>query len=113
MKCQDGRMMSNLLSNDLNQRISRISRGINFANTYLTIDEVKVDEINITGIFIYNMGKNTAKTWRLSISVFNLLNNTGITEGSPQPGNNQTITEYFVGSPILFYRIFAWASFNL
>jgi len=106
-------MMSNFLSNDLNQRVSRISRGINFANTDLTIDEVKVDETNITGIFIYNMWKNTGKTWRLSISVFNLLNNTGITEVSPQPANNQTITGYFVGSLFLPYRIFVWATFNL
>ena len=41
--------MNNLLSNDLNQGVSRIPRGINFANTDITIDGVKVDETNISG----------------------------------------------------------------
>ena len=38
------------------------------------------------------------------ISVFNLFDSLGITEGSPRQGDNQSLGEYFVGRPILGRR---------
>jgi outer membrane cobalamin receptor len=94
----------------------------NLSNNYMgkkyTSDNnaILLDPINIVRIdagYTFPLGKNTTKTWRLGLSVFNLLNNAGVTEGSPRLGNNQTVAEYFVGRPILPRRIFIRATFNL
>jgi iron complex outermembrane receptor protein len=77
---------------------------------------ILLDPINIVRIdagYTFPLGKQTGKSWRLGVSVFNLFNDAGVTEGSPRLGNNQTIAEYFVGRPILPRRIFVRASFNL
>jgi len=50
---------------------------------------------------------------RLGVSVFNLADSEGITEGSPRQGNSQIADgQYFVGRPILPRRIFVKAAFN-
>ena len=94
----------------------------NFSNNYMgkkyTSDNnaILLDPINIVRFdagYTFPLGKHTSKTWRLGLSIFNLLNNAGVTEGSPRLGNNQTIAEYFVGRPILPRRIFIRATFNL
>jgi iron complex outermembrane receptor protein len=78
-------------------------------------NSILLDPINIVRMdagYTFPLG-NTGKTWRLGVSVFNMLNSAGITEGSPRLGNNQTVAEYFVGRPILPRRIFIRAKFNL
>ena len=79
-------------------------------------NDILLDPINIARVdvgYTFPLGQNTNKTWRLGVSVFNLFNSAGITEGSPRLGNNQTVAEYFVGRPILPRRIFLRARFNL
>ncbi len=94
----------------------------NLSNNYMgkkyTSDNnaILLDPINIVRFdagYTFPLGNNNSKSWRLGVSVFNLLNNAGVTEGSPRLGNNQTIAEYFVGRPILPRRIFVRVSFNL
>jgi len=77
---------------------------------------ILLDPINILNAdigYTFPLGKDSGQSWRLGLSVFNLLNNAGVTEGSPRLGNNQTIAEYFVGRPILPRRVFIRATFNL
>lgn len=94
----------------------------NISNNYMgkkytnDANSILLDPINIVRFdagYTFPIGKHTGQSWRLGISVFNLLNDHGITEGSPRLGNNQTIAEYFVGRPILPRRIFLRATFNL
>lgn len=77
------------------------------------VNSILLDPINIVRIdagYTFPLSKNTGQSLRLGVSVYNLLNNAGITEGSPRLGNNQTIAEYFVGRPILPRRIFIRAT---
>ncbi|MEM7102830.1 MAG: TonB-dependent receptor [Bacteroidota bacterium] len=53
------------------------------------------------------------QTFRLGLSIFNLLNSAGVTEGSPRQGDAQTgVSEFFVGRPILPRRVFVKAAFD-
>lgn len=78
---------------------------------------ILLDPINIVNAdlgYTFPLGtKSSGKSWRLGVSVFNMLNSAGVTEGSPRLGNNQTVAEYFVGRPILPRRFFVRATFNL
>lgn len=58
----------------------------------------------------FNLGK--VETLRLGVSVFNLLDSEGVTEGSPRQGSTQTAGDYFVGRPILPRRVFLRATFD-
>lgn len=79
--------------------------GKKYANNTNTIE---LDPINIVRLDAgYTIPiKEGGKSVRLGFSVFNLLDDAGVTEGSPRLGDNQTEAEYFVGRPILPRRIF-------
>ncbi|MEM1127196.1 MAG: TonB-dependent receptor [Bacteroidota bacterium] len=61
----------------------------------------------------YTLPLGDQETLRLGLSVFNLLDSEGVTEGSPRQGDAQTgISEFFVGRPILPRRVFLKAAFS-
>ncbi len=86
--------------------------GSKFANNS---NSVELDGFNIVRLdagYTLALGQND-ESLRLGISVFNLLNADGVTEGSPRQGNSQVSGgNFFVGRPILPRRIFLRASFE-
>lgn len=61
----------------------------------------------------YTFALGTDQNLRLGVSVYNLLDTEGITEGSPRQGNSQIEGgDFFVGRPILPRRIFVRATFE-
>lgn len=61
----------------------------------------------------YTMPLGANKAWRLGLSLFNLLDTEGITEGSPRQGDAQIGGgDFFVGRPILPRRAFVTATFE-
>jgi len=85
--------------------------GKRFANDANT---VKLDPYSIMRL---NAGYTTmlgkTQSFRLGVSVFNLANSVGITEGSPRQGNSQISGgDFFVGRPILPRRVYVRATFS-
>lgn len=77
----------------------------NYAGDKFTNDAntIKLDGFGIVDLgmgYTFSVG-NDKETLRLGVQSFNLLNSTGITEGSPRLGENQTEEEFFVGRPII------------
>ncbi|NLP58099.1 TonB-dependent receptor [Lutibacter sp. B1] len=75
---------------------------------------IKLDGFGILNLncgYTFDIGEKE-ETLRLGMQVFNLLDDEGVTEGSPRLGNNQTDEEYFVGRPILPTRLFFNVTFN-
>ena len=86
--------------------------GSKFANN---ANSVELDGFNIVRLDAgYNLGLGKGdETLRLGVSVFNLLDAAGVTEGSPRQGNSQVAGgNFFVGRPILPRRIFLRATFD-
>ncbi|MEL6535618.1 MAG: TonB-dependent receptor [Bacteroidota bacterium] len=85
--------------------------GRKFANTSNTVELEGYGIVRLDGGYTLNLGDE--ETLRLGVSVFNLLNADGVTEGSPRQGNAQIQGgEFFVGRPILPRRVFIRAAFN-
>lgn len=86
--------------------------GSKFANNS---NEVELDGFNIVRLdagYTFDLGKGD-ESLRLGFSVFNLLDASGVTEGSPRQGNSQVAGgNFFVGRPILPRRIFLRAAFE-
>lgn len=77
----------------------------NYAGDKFTNDAntIKLDGFGIVDLgmgYTFSVG-NDKETLRLGVQSFNLFNSTGITEGSPRLGENQTEEEFFVGRPII------------
>ncbi len=75
--------------------------GDNFANDS---NSVKLDAYNLVRLEAgYTFDFDDGQTLRVSANVFNLLDEQGITEGSPRQGNAQSgaPAQFFVGRPIL------------
>lgn len=85
--------------------------GSKFANDANTVE---LDGFNIVRASAgYSIDLGNSQSLRLGVSVFNLLDEAGVTEGSPRQGNSQISGgEYFVGRPILPRRIFFRATFD-
>ncbi len=86
--------------------------GSKFANNS---NSVELDGFNIVRLDAgYKIGLgNGNESLRLGLSVFNLLDAAGVTEGSPRQGNSQVAGgNFFVGRPILPRRIFLRATFE-
>jgi outer membrane receptor protein involved in Fe transport len=85
--------------------------GSKFANDANTVE---LDGFNIVRASAgYRIGLGDGESLRLGVSVFNLLDSAGVTEGSPRQGNSQISGgEFFVGRPILPRRIFFRVSFD-
>lgn len=85
--------------------------GSKFANDANTVE---LDGFNIVRASAgYSIDLGNSQSLRLGVSVFNLLDEAGVTEGSPRQGNSQISGgKYFVGRPILPRRIFFRATFD-
>ncbi len=85
--------------------------GMKYANDANTVE---LDGYNIVRANLgYTLALGKEQSLRLGISVFNLLDTQGITEGSPRQGDSQIGGgDFFVGRPILPRRIFLRASFE-
>lgn len=85
--------------------------GNKFANDANTVELEGFNIMRLDAGYKFSLGER--ESLRLGLSVFNLLDAAGITEGSPRQGDAQTGTsEYFVGRPILPRRIFIRATFD-
>lgn len=77
--------------------------GKNFVNDSNTIE---VDAFDLVGLNAgYRFVMDDDSSLRVGVSVFNLLDEEGITEGSPRQGSTQTIGSFFIGRPVLPRRI--------
>ncbi len=99
----NGEFDANLSSNFL---------GSKFANNS---NSVELDGFNIVRLdagYTFDLGEGDESV-RLGVSVFNLTDAAGVTEGSPRQGNSQAAGgNFFVGRPILPRRLFVRATFN-
>lgn len=93
-----------------------ISLSNTFTSDKFTDDNnaVELDGFNIARVnagYTFSLGED--ESLRLGVSVFNLFESEGVTEGSPRQGATQTGTgDFFVGRPILPRRVFIRAEFN-
>ena len=85
--------------------------GSKFANDANTVELDGYNIVRLDAGYTFPLGDE--ESFRLGLSVFNLLDDAGITEGSPRQGDAQTgSSEYFVGRPILPRRVFIRALFD-
>lgn len=88
----------------------------NYTGAKFTDDSnnVELDALNIfrlDGGYTMNMGEK--ETLRLGVSVYNLFDENGLTEGNPRDTTQANSgSTYFVGRPILPRRVFVRATFN-
>ena len=95
----------------IDANISNNFIGKKFANTANTVELEGYGIMRLDGGYTINLG--TAETLRLGISVFNLLDVDGVTEGSPRQGDMQIGGgDFFVGRPILPRRLFGRVTFS-
>lgn len=100
---QTGAWDANLSSNFL---------GSKFANNSNTVELDGFNIVRLDAGYTHSLGAGNESV-RLGVSVFNLLDADGVTEGSPRQGNSQVAGgNFFVGRPILPRRIFLRATFN-
>ena len=86
--------------------------GKKFANDANTVELDGFNIVRVDAGYKFSLGKE-GETLRLGVSVFNLLDADGVTEGSPRQGDAQTgSSEFFVGRPILPRRLFIRAAFD-
>ena len=99
----NGKWDANLSSNFL---------GSKFANNSNTVELDGFNIMRLDAGYTMALGEGD-ESLRLGLSVFNLLDADGVTEGSPRQGNTQVSGgNFFVGRPILPRRIFIRATFN-
>ncbi|MEM9928845.1 MAG: TonB-dependent receptor [Bacteroidota bacterium] len=86
--------------------------GSKFANDANTVELDGYNIVRLDGGYTFDLGKE--QSLRLGLSVFNLLDSDGVTEGSPRQADAQAggISAFFVGRPILPRRIFLRALFD-
>lgn len=86
--------------------------GKKFANDSNTVELDGFGIVRLDAGYRFPLGDK--ESLRLGLSVFNLLDADGVTEGSPRQGDSQTgaVSEFFVGRPILPRRIFVRAAFD-
>jgi outer membrane receptor protein involved in Fe transport len=86
--------------------------GSKFANNSNTVELDGFNIMRLDAGYTMALGEGD-ESLRLGLSVFNLLDADGVTEGSPRQGNTQVSGgNFFVGRPILPRRIFIRATFN-
>ncbi|MEM1323175.1 MAG: TonB-dependent receptor [Bacteroidota bacterium] len=85
--------------------------GSKFANDANTVELDGFNIVRLDAGYRFPLGEK--ESMRIGISVFNLLDADGVTEGSPRQGDAQTgVSNFFVGRPILPRRIFVRAAFD-
>ncbi|MEM8486668.1 MAG: carboxypeptidase-like regulatory domain-containing protein [Bacteroidota bacterium] len=85
--------------------------GSKFANDANTVELDGFNIVRLDAGYSFPLGDKEAL--RVGLSVFNLFDADGVTEGSPRQGDAQTgLSEFFVGRPILPRRVFLRAAFS-
>ena len=85
--------------------------GKKFANDANTVELDGFNIVRLDAGYKFSLGES--ESLRLGLSVFNLLDADGVTEGSPRQGDAQTGTsDFFVGRPILPRRLFVRLTFD-
>ncbi len=98
--------------NNFDAQLSSNFLGSKFANNSNTVELDGFNIMRLDAGYTFDLGESNESV-RLGISVFNLLDAAGVTEGSPRQGNSQVAGgNFFVGRPILPRRIFVRATFN-
>lgn len=108
-----------MINDDLNLNISKFDasiglsyRGKRFGNASNVVKLAPYTIARLDAGYKFNLN-NEGATLRLSVGVFNLLNEQGITEGNPRAGDTQLNTgDYFVGRPILPRAIYTRLLFS-
>ncbi|MEO1449545.1 MAG: TonB-dependent receptor, partial [Bacteroidota bacterium] len=97
--------------NRIDFNLSTNFMGAKFANDANTVELDPINIVRISGGYKIPLGEE--QSLRLGFAVFNLLDNAGITEGSPRQGDMQIGGgDFFVGRPILPRRLFLRATFD-
>ena len=95
----------------IDANISNNFIGRKFANTSNTVELDGYGIVRLDAGYTLDLGPS--ETVRFGVSVFNLFDADGVTEGSPRQGNAQIGGgEFFVGRPILPRRIFGRITFS-
>ena len=95
----------------IDANISNNFIGKKFANTSNTAELEGYGIVRLDAGYTLNLGES--ETLRFGLSVFNLLDTDGVTEGSPRQGDTQIGGgEFFVGRPILPRRVFGRLTFS-
>jgi outer membrane receptor protein involved in Fe transport len=98
--------------NNIDASVTSNFLGSKFANNSNTVELDGFNIVRLNAGYTFDLGKSNESV-RLGLSVFNLLDAAGVTEGSPRQGNSQVAGgNFFVGRPILPRRIFIRAAFN-
>lgn len=98
-------------ANNIDVNLSSNFLGSKFANDANTVELDGFNIVRLSGGYSFPLGND--QTFRLGVSIFNLLDAAGVTEGSPRQGNAQVGGgQFFVGRPILPRRFFLRASFD-
>ncbi|MFK7907032.1 MAG: TonB-dependent receptor, partial [Chitinophagales bacterium] len=98
--------------NNFDFDISNSYQGDKFANDANTVELEAFSITRLSAGYTIPLGEK-GESLRLGLSVFNLLDSEGVTEGSPRQGNSQIGGgEYFVGRPILPRRVFVRFAFD-
>ncbi len=98
-------------NNTIDVGVSTNYIGKKYANDANTVELEAYNIMRAHAGYTIPLGANRA--WRLGLSLFNLLDAEGITEGSPRQGDTQIGGgDFFVGRPILPRRAFVTATFE-
>lgn len=107
-----GSLGLNYDKNNFDFNASATYLGKRFANDANTIELDAYSLVRLGAGYTIGLGSKNESV-RLGVSVFNLLDSQGITEGSPRQGNTQTgASDFFVGRPELPRRVSLTALFN-
>lgn len=107
-----GSLGLNYSQNRIDFNASAIYLGQRYANDANTVKLDPYSLVRVGAGYTFNLDDKGGKL-RLGISVFNLLDSQGVTEGSPRQGNTQVGTaNFFVGRPILPRRVALRALFE-
>ncbi|MEO0473117.1 MAG: TonB-dependent receptor [Bacteroidota bacterium] len=97
--------------NNIDFDLSSNYLGSKFANDANSVELDAINIVRLSGGYTFDLRKGQSLS--LGLSVFNLLDNAGITEGSPrQAGGQPGDGPFFVGRPILPRRLFLRAAFD-
>ncbi|OJJ22488.1 hypothetical protein BKI52_07350 [marine bacterium AO1-C] len=107
-----GSLGLNYNKNRIDFNASMVYLGQRYANDANTVQLDPYSLVRVGAGYTFNLDKQGG-TLRLGVSIFNLLDSEGVTEGSPRQGNTQVGTaSFFVGRPILPRRIALRALFE-
>lgn len=98
-------------NNQFDALLSLNHTGSKFAADNNNVELEAINIFRIGGGYSFSLNEDK-ETLRVGFSVFNLLDDAGVTEGDPRNVNQAGDAEFFFGRPILPRRMFITATFN-